>query len=343
MNKRKKRYLYFSIVLFLALVTLFVLMFRSKPRESNVLRAKFSNTTATDSLMIDERHAGYINLEKFVNTALLDRDGCFNSSCISYSSKRDSVTFKMVQVGKDKIFYGADHGKWWRHKYKNIPVNTQDTFFTASVSVYDSIEYIYIPYQILACLLDHIGEQTPEETRRDDFRGSEPSDRNTIRSEADIDLLRGNGKKVQTEGIVYRNVSDILSAAGDKTGDSETQLRILWKYVKDHWIYIHDPKIGHDTWRSASETINNYYANSSYRYTGDCDDFAIVMASFARQIGLESRLVVTWGNGSGHMHADYKDKNGAWRSLDWGNTGYFGDLHNHASEKNCKIFSEDEI
>ena len=47
MNRRNKKHLYFSIVLLLALVTLFVLMFRSKPRESNALRAKFSNTTAT--------------------------------------------------------------------------------------------------------------------------------------------------------------------------------------------------------------------------------------------------------------------------------------------------------
>jgi transglutaminase-like putative cysteine protease len=111
------------------------------------------------------------------------------------------------------------------------------------------------------------------------------------------------------------------------------QILILRNYVRKNWHYIFDPDSGHDTFRSAEATISLKHKG---KYPGDCDDYAILMASFARQIGLKSRVVGAYkNNGNGHAFAeflvpeidtsnpllngnDYRNDNyGKWISLDW--------------------------
>ena len=79
---------------------------------------------------------------------------------------------------------------------------------------------------------------------------------------------------------------------------------------------MNDPYSAADTWRPADETINDYYFVNGRNYTGDCDDFAILMASFARQIGFPASIMAVYNGDEGHAYAEYY--NGMkWIPMDW--------------------------
>ncbi|MFT6843069.1 MAG: hypothetical protein ACJASR_001843, partial [Psychroserpens sp.] len=95
------------------------------------------------------------------------------------------------------------------------------------------------------------------------------------------------GQLIQVEGLIVKEVSE-LNIKLNTSGSQVEQIVAMQKYVFKNWHYIYDPIRGSDTWRSAEATLSLKYKG---QYSGDCDDFAILMASFARQIGLRSRMV----------------------------------------------------
>lgn len=160
------------------------------------------------------------------------------------------------------------------------------------------------------------------------------------------------GKLIQVEGLVLKEVSQ-LSIKLETSPSQVVQILQLKEYVFNNWHYVFDPDTGTDTWRSAEATISLKYNN---KYSGDCDDFAILMASFARQIGLESRMVGGFSGKSGHAFAEFllpkkdnklrdklnannidyrKDFRGVWVSLDW----FKGTDHNRYLE-NFKVYDD---
>ena len=166
-------------------------------------------------------------------------------------------------------------------------------------------------------------------------------ERNLINSK----IPKVKGKLIQVEGLVLKEVTELSIKLN--TSDSQVEQILEMKdFVFKNWHYVFDPNTGSDTWRSAEATISLKYKN---KYSGDCDDFAILMASFARQIGLESRMVGGFSGGSGHAFAEFllpkqyklktnnidyrKDYRGVWVSLDW----FKGYDHNKYLE-NFKIF-----
>jgi hypothetical protein len=139
------------------------------------------------------------------------------------------------------------------------------------------------------------------------------------------------GKLIQVEGLVLKEVMELTIEL--KTSSSQIeQIFALQNYVQSKWHYVFDPNTGSDTWRSAEATLSLKYQG---QYSGDCDDFAILIASMARQIGLESRMVAGFDGESGHAFAEFliskqdfsnklkssydyrKDDEGIWISLDW--------------------------
>ncbi|GHT47435.1 hypothetical protein AGMMS49965_25490 [Bacteroidia bacterium] len=283
-----------------------------KPKLSGELREKFENQNPSDSTMIESRQIGNISLDKFITLALQAKFD-FDTTCV----KRDGDSILII-VKRPKMFYGKDEGEWWRERYKKLPIRIlNDNSFKARINVINDKEYIYIPYHILSCLVVSIGESnasksTPKEIQKD---GTE---NDVTFQEKDLAKIEENGTKIQTGGWVFKNVSDVITKSGDHSGNKEKQLEILWRYARNHWIYINDPAVGIDTWRSASETIETYYFTSEKQYTGDCDDFAILMASFARQVGLDSRFVCAVGKGGGHAYAEFRrESDGQWIPMDW--------------------------
>jgi len=157
------------------------------------------------------------------------------------------------------------------------------------------------------------------------------------------------GNLIQVEGLVLKEVNELTIRL--KTNQSQiNQILAMNEYVRENWHYIFDPKTGHDTWRSAEATLSLKYRG---QYSGDCDDFAILMASFARQIGLRSRMVGGYDENSGHAFAEFlipneelsnqllfnsdsrTDYSGKWLSLDW----FKGKDHNRYTH-NIKVYED---
>lgn len=157
------------------------------------------------------------------------------------------------------------------------------------------------------------------------------------------------GNLIQTGGTVML-LARQLAIDLNTSADNVSQLIAMKEYIQRNWHYIHDPQYDKDTWRSAEATIALRYKG---KFPGDCDDFAILMASLARQIGLESRILGGFYNGEGHAFAEFKlpnndlrriqrenldyriDSNGYWVSLDW----FKGRDHNKFTN-DIKIFED---
>ncbi len=85
-------------------------------------------------------------------------------------------------------------------------------------------------------------------------------------------------------------------AAGSEGPFHVEQVARIWTHVRGRFRYVNDPDTG-EYFAKASETIAN-------EYVGDCDDFAVVLASMIRSIGGDARIVVMDGPGGGHAYAE---------------------------------------
>lgn len=70
----------------------------------------------------------------------------------------------------------------------------------------------------------------------------------------------------------------------------------IYDYIVNNWKYVNDPRRA-DDFRSASRTIKN-------NLTGDCDDFAILMATMIESIGGKTRISFAYNNNEGHAFAE---------------------------------------
>ncbi len=269
----------------------------------------------SDSTFIDQRHVGYINLTKFLYLANLLID--FNSST-DFKRIGDSVFFNVKNPSE---FYHIPEGeglyKWVNTP--NLPIRVTAEGFYAKVVNKNEKEYVYLPYQILLSIAKIVGEPR---TNHYQYDGQDTIQENRLTKEQEErNISNSTGMKIQIEGIVWQNTTEILTSPGNRKAQlsQEEQLKKIWEYVYSHWTYINDPYTAEDTWRSASETIENYYYNGK-QYAGDCDDFAILLASFARQLGFDSRVVTAYkyGETKGHAFAEFNNGN-KWISLDWFN------------------------
>jgi len=74
------------------------------------------------------------------------------------------------------------------------------------------------------------------------------------------------------------------------------QLCDLFDYTLKNWTYINDP-IMFNYVAKASESIEQ-------NYTGDCDDFAVLIGSMIMSIGGEVRLNYAWNDSAGHAFVE---------------------------------------
>ena len=70
----------------------------------------------------------------------------------------------------------------------------------------------------------------------------------------------------------------------------------LWETVYSRWTYVDDPN-GGDYFSPASRTI-------VLGYKGDCDDFAIVVASMIESVGGDARIVYARNKTTGHAYPE---------------------------------------
>ncbi len=74
------------------------------------------------------------------------------------------------------------------------------------------------------------------------------------------------------------------------------QVCSVWYYLKERWSYVSDPR-GADYFAPASESIES-------NLSGDCDDFAILMASSIEAIGGSARIIVAYGKQGAHAYCE---------------------------------------
>lgn len=74
------------------------------------------------------------------------------------------------------------------------------------------------------------------------------------------------------------------------------QVCALWSYLKKNWNYLSDPK-GFDYFAPAFESVEANLA-------GDCDDFAILMASCVQSIGGSARIVLAYNQSGAHAYCE---------------------------------------
>ncbi|MGE0790049.1 MAG: FHA domain-containing protein [Sandaracinaceae bacterium] len=100
---------------------------------------------------------------------------------------------------------------------------------------------------------------------------------------------------IDPSSTVTRNEA-VRLAAGEEGPFRMEQVAAIWSTVRGRWRYVNDPR-GDEYFAKASETIQDEYA-------GDCDDFAIVLASMIEAIGGEARIVMLDGEQGGHAYTE---------------------------------------
>jgi tetratricopeptide (TPR) repeat protein len=152
------------------------------------------------------------------------------------------------------------------------------------------------------------------------FSSSNPEDRiEVIINKSDKSILTRNisllelkekvSTKVELEHpLVRRTAATIISnVSGDLTID---QICAIYDYIKfgnkaaniTGWNYISEPG-WLDVCTYANETLE-LGAGTNHSGIGDCDDFAILMASLVEAIGGTSKVILAYGNGSGHAFTE---------------------------------------
>ena len=169
-----------------------------KPRLSSELREKFEIQNPSDSTMIESRQIGNISLDKFISLALQANKSDFDTTCV----KRDGDTILFI-IKQPKMFFGADAGKWWIKKYKNSPIQIlENNSFKAKINEINGKEYIYIPYHILSCLVNFIGEKNSAESIQKTIQKDGGGNDVTFQ-EKDLAKVEENGTKIHTGGWVF--------------------------------------------------------------------------------------------------------------------------------------------
>jgi hypothetical protein len=94
---------------------------------------------------------------------------------------------------------------------------------------------------------------------------------------------------------ITRNAAVKLAARKEGPFHVE-QVAEIWSAVRGSWRYVNDPE-GREYFATASETIQN-------GYVGDCDDFAITLASMVTAVGGKARVILMDGPDGGHAYTE---------------------------------------
>lgn len=116
-----------------------------------------------------------------------------------------------------------------------------------------------------------------------------------------------------------------------------SQICFIYDYLRRNWKYVNDPT-GTEYIAYASESIHN-------GLTGDCDDFAITMASVVAAVGGTTRVLFAWSPLGGHAYAEVfvanteQEMDGIWKSI---NSHYQNIAKDWFNKELAKMFAEEE-
>ncbi len=113
------------------------------------------------------------------------------------------------------------------------------------------------------------------------------------------ELQRIFDARVETDKVRKQAVEMTRASSGYQTID---QVCLIYETLKNSWDIKGDPR-GVDYFASASETLE-LGEKSGYTGAGDCDDFAILMASMVEAIGGTTRIILAKGPTVSHAYAE---------------------------------------
>lgn len=102
--------------------------------------------TSNDSVLIQTRHVGDVNLELFSKLIKNVKE----NSGIEIKRNKKTVSFNIPETEKNLIFGGDYKNKEsWLNQYKDLPIKITENGFDAHIKTIDDVEYITLPYQLL--------------------------------------------------------------------------------------------------------------------------------------------------------------------------------------------------
>ena len=103
-----------------------------------------------------------------------------------------------------------------------------------------------------------------------------------------------NPQDASVRGLAVR-LSSMDPTASVKENNLLNKAAIIHAFLCNEWKYVEDPSLAEYV-ASARETID---AN----YTGDCDDFSVLLASLLEAVGIETRIVLAFRDSDNIGHA----------------------------------------
>ncbi len=115
------------------------------------------------------------------------------------------------------------------------------------------------------------------------------------------DIKAEINSKIDVDNPITRKKAVTIAAdcPGDHTID---QICSIYEYVKDGWHYVPDPR-GIDYFFAASESLE-IGEEADCAGAGDCDDFAILMATLIESIGGTTRIVLADNVSGAHAYTE---------------------------------------
>lgn len=112
-----------------------------------------------------------------------------------------------------------------------------------------------------------------------------------------IDTLNTLIEKKDVDNPITRNFA--LKIASEIPGSYNIgQIARIYDYLYKNWKYVSDPT-GKEYFSKASETIEN-------NFSGDCDDFAILLSSCIEAIGGNTRITFAQNSTGGHAYTEVR-------------------------------------
>lgn len=113
-----------------------------------------------------------------------------------------------------------------------------------------------------------------------------------MKREINLKLNVGN-PRVRDEGMGL-----ILDYPGDGTIN---QISSIYEHMVGNWSYARDTR-GKEVLQYSNQSLD--YGKERFSGQGDCDDFAILLASLIESVGGTSRIVLAYGPNSGHAYTE---------------------------------------
>lgn len=129
-------------------------------------------------------------------------------------------------------------------------------------------------------------------------------------------------------------INKAASIAADYPGDyTVEQICAIYEYMKEDWRYVRDPR-DLEYYRYASDNLQ-LATEKNCSGIGDCDDFALLIASLIESIGGTTRIILAYGPGGGHAYTEVylgqigSEDSNVERIIYWLQNEYDSDIFTH--------------